>query len=575
MKQIAIITLLTILLTGNSISTNYNDVLVVVNSNSSVSVQVGNYFKAQRSIPSQNICTISCATNEEIDSLTFEQIRTSIQNYMTANGLISTINYIVTTKGIPLKVKRFGSTFSSNSTSSSFEGDLTMIFSNYTSYIGKPSIVVNPYYQSTANFSRAGFQNIYLVTRLDGYNYDNIKGLIDRGQQGYISTGKFVFDQDPSKSSSLNTNMTTANTTVTGRGFSSLLNTTSQFIVNQTDVLGYVSWGTNDSYWSGYTQKAQPHFTWSAKALAETYVSSSGRTFTDSTYIDPAIGTWQSLIADIIHENGITGAKGYVFEPFSSSMAKVNILFDRWTYKDGGGNSKYNLAESYFAASNYIGWMDVVLGDPKSMLYAEGPLPVQLVTFNGSIGTNDIKLSWQTATEINNYGFEIEKYTNSSWTKIGFVPGHGTVNTPQYYMFNDNNIAPKNSYRLKQVDRDGTYEYSHVINVNKGGKIGFTVEQNYPNPFSAGSSGNPTTKLTYSLSTESKIHILIYNVAGQLVQEVTSENPQTQGTYSYAWDGNSSQATPVASGTYFYTITAQNIADNSINSVTKKMTLLR
>ena len=564
MKKITKLTIfLTLLISIRLFAQNHNDVLVIVNDSSTISQQVGDYFKTQRSIPSVNVCHISTTTAEEIDSAKFVQIRSSIESYITSNNLTNTINYIVTTKGCPLKVKRFGSTFTTSTRSASFEGELTMCLSNISSSIANIGAVTNPYYNSATSFSRSNsFSKIFLVTRLDGYTYDDVKGLIDRAKQPYHSTGKFVFDQDPAWSSSLNTNMSTANTTLTGRGHNTLLNTTSQFVVEQQLVLGYVSWGSNDHYWSSYTQRAQPHFTWSAKALAETYVSSSGRTFTDSTYIDPAINSWQSLIADLIHENGVTGAKGYVYEPYSTSMAKVNILFDRWT-------NGYNLAESYYAASNYIGWMDVIVGDPKSKFAAEGHLPVELVSFSGLVKDKHVRLTWKTATETNNFGFDVEKYIGNNWKKIGFVEGNGTVNTPQEYSFTDHFLQPKNMYRLKQIDRDGKIEFSNLITVSTSRPNTFSVEQNFPNPF------NPSTTIGYSISEESKIELSIYSITGQKVSEIKLPQPQEAGSHSLLWDGNSLQGTPVASGTYFYRLTATGISGKSLISEVRKMILLR
>ncbi len=547
----------------------YSDVLVVVNSNSSVSVNVGNYFKTQRSIPSQNICTISCTTAEEIDSLTFESIRTSIQNYMSSNGLVNSTNYIVTTKGIPLKVHRSGSTFSPYATSSSFDGELTMIFSNLSSSIGNSGGVSNPYYNSTNNFSRSNaFSKIYLVTRLDGYTYDDITGLIDRAKMPYHSEGAFIFDQDPSKGgSTLNTNMTTASATLNGRGYNTLLNTTSDFVVEQTNVLGYVSWGTNDAYWSGYTQKAQPHNSWSPKAIAETYVSSSARTFTDSNYVDPDIGNWQSLIADLIHENGVTGAKGYVYEPYSSALCKVNILFDRWGRPTT--MTTYNLAESFYAASQYIGWMDVVIGDPKAKFAIDGHLPVQLVSFGASFKHDKIQLRWKTATEINNYGFEVQKFVAGDWTSIGFVEGHGTVNTPQDYSFTDPSVGALNRYRLKQIDRDGTFEYSTVAEARRDLPQALSMDQNYPNPF------NPSTTITYALGTESSVRVQITDMAGRVVRTFPAERSQTPGVYSLRWEGESDNGTPAASGTYLCSILATSSLDGAVTTQSRKMVLLR
>jgi uncharacterized protein (TIGR03790 family) len=219
--------------------------------------------------------------------------------------------------------------------------------------------------------------------------------LINKATQPYISSGTFVFDRDPSKSLySIDQNIATASATIAAKGYNTLLDSDVTYVCDMTHVLGYVSWGSNDANWANYTQKANPHFNFSAKALAETYVSSSGRSFVDSNFVEPTIG-WQSMIADLIGPNGVTGAKGYVFEPYTLAMANVNVLFDRWT----GGK---NLAESFYSASYCLGWMDVVIGDPKSKFAINGHLPVELTAFKGQFVNRKIKLEWQTATELNN-----------------------------------------------------------------------------------------------------------------------------------------------------------------------------
>jgi len=562
MNRIATLLATLILIIGSAFSqTSYNDVLVIVNDSSSISQQVGTYFKTQRGIPTVNMCHFYMPTTEEIDSSTCAGIYTQIKNYMISNSLVSSINYIVTTQGVPLKVRRSSSVFDYNSNASSFDSDLCLLNSTSESQIGKPSYIANPYHGCNLAFSRStSFGNIVLVTRLAGYTYNDIVGLIDRAVQPYHSNGMFVFDQDPAWSSYFNTRMQIAKDTLSARGYSTLLNTTSSYAVNQVNVLGYVSWGSNDHYWSLYTQKAQPHFTWSAKALAETYVSSSGRTFVDSTFVEPTIG-WQSLVADLIHENGVTGVKGYVFEPYTTALAKVDILFERWS-------RNYNLAESYYAASYCLGWMDVVIGDPKSKLTANGHLPVELVAFGGNLHGASIQLFWKTATETNNFGFEIEKNDGSLWEKIGFIAGGGTTSSPRDYSFSDDSPQAENLYRLKQIDRDGSISYSHVIDIV--GRVGENFEQlqSYPNPFSE------STVIKIQVQEPTDITLDVFNVLGQKITNLAQNVAVNTGIYSIPWSGVVESGNLLQTGTYFC-VASLKTTTSGFRTLVKRLSIQR
>ncbi len=555
LKLVAILTLYYL----QSQAQNYNDVLVVVNRQSIISQKIGEYFKQQRNIPQINICEIDCSVLEEIDSVQFVQIRAQVENYLTLTQLKKSINYIVTTKGVPLKVRRFGRTFSGSTRSSSLDGELSLILSDLASSIENIGAVSNPYFSATDHFTRTGnFKNIFLVTRLDGYTFDDVKGLIERANEPYLVNGKFVFDRDPAWNSSLNDNMSFAKDTLVRRGFNVLLDSSSEFKVNQTNVLGYVSWGSNDHYWRNFTQKAQPHFTWSPKALAETYVSSSGRTFTDSNYIDPDINSWQSLVADLIHENGITGCKSYVYEPYSTSMAKAHILFDRWS-------KNFNLAESFYAASNYLGWMDVIIGDPKCTLSSNNiQTPVELTVFSGKFVSPNIQLEWQTATETNNLGFEVQKFVNETWVKIGFRAGQNTTIISQSYQFIDADVLLINTYRLKQIDYDGRVKYSETISVETTEKTFFRILQNYPNPF------QESTTIYYEVSAPSKISVEVSNALGQIVYR--SEKYETIGTQLLVLQKNKFRSHSASNGILFCKITAENISTHF--SITKIHKLL-
>jgi uncharacterized protein (TIGR03790 family) len=564
MNKFRLSLILFLLSAGSMFAQNYDDVVVIVNSNSSLSVAVGSYFATQRGIQSSHVLSIAMPTTEEIDSLQYVAILAAIKSQLNANGLTTSTNYIVTTQGVPLKVRRSGSIFASTATSSSFDSDLCLLNSSLDKQLGKAGYVTNPYRYSTARFSRSSaFSNIYLVTRLAGYDYNDIVGLIDRAHQPYHSSGCFVLDQDPSKGlgHSLNVAMYYAADTLRARGFNVIDNTTSEFVTGQSNVLGYVSWGSNDSYWSSYSWKAQPRNSWSPKALAETYVSTSGRSFSDSTYVDSFIG-WQSLVADLIHENGVTGVKGYVYEPFTIAMAKVDYLFRRWT-------SGYNLAESYYCASTTLSWMDVVIGDPKSEFAADGHLPVELVNFSGSWLHSSIRLEWKTATEVDNYGFEIERRNGDTWEYAGFVEGHGTVNTPQHYSFTD--LAPLEApeYRLKQLDRDGDYTYSAVLQVRRAEPKQFALSQNYPNPC------NGSTSIPYLLKEACAVTLEIYQPDGRLVATLERGEQRQAGYHVAVWDSRGQDGTDLPSGNYYYRISMQSPGGGTTLAQSRQRTILR
>lgn len=198
---------------------------------------------------------------------------------------------------------------------------------------------------------------------------------------------------------------------------------------------------------------------------------------------------------------------------------------------------------------------------------SDNPLPVELVSFSGRLVGKSIQLNWQTATEIDNNGFEVERKTqNSDWQKTGFIEGHGTSNSPKYYSFTDNSVLSGStySYRLKQIDGDGTFTYSNIIEISASSITDFTLEQNYPNPFSAGSlSGNPETVIRFALPVAGDVRLDIFNSAGERIVTL-AEGPREEGVHSVKFSADG-----LASGIYFYTLEAGG------KKLTGKMMLLR
>jgi uncharacterized protein (TIGR03790 family) len=532
----------------------YKDVAVIIDSSSGISDSIGRYFANIHNIPEKNLIYVIAPMTEEIDSMQFENLRQQIESLLISRNLKDSINYIVTTKGVPLKVKRNG--LNSNS---SVESELSLILGPYASYIGNSGWVNSPYYNQQYDFTRAKF-GIYLVTRLDGYSFSDIKNLIDRSSSisPFIPSGaNFVLDEDPTYqllAPDLNNNMNMAADSLLARGQIVTLDKTTTFLTNQSNVLGYVSWGSNDS---NHTTNAIPHNTYLPGAIGETYVSTSARSFA----YPPVYG--QSLIADLIAE-GITAVKGYTYEPYSNTITDVSILLSM--YVDG-----YTVAESYYAATKFLSWMEVVIGDPKfriisTRLPIDGdPLPVQITSFTVAAKDNNAFLSWSTATETNCYGFEIQRSRKSqttidsnNWTKVAFIAGAGTSNSEHHYSFEDCLGSPgKYSYRIKQIDNDGAITFYgergiEIVNVNKK----LTLNDNYPNPF------NPSTTISFSTVNDGPTSLRIFNILGQAIATLFNRTSLAGETHQVTFDG---AAFP--SGTYFSRLESGN------QSIVKKMIL--
>ena len=180
---------------------------------------------------------------------------------------------------------------------------------------------------------------------------------------------------------------------------------------------------------------------------------------------------------------------------------------------------------------------------------AVGALPVELTTFTATVTIDNIQLNWTTATEVNNYGFEILRQSakgeqNDRWSLLGFVEGHGNSNSPKEYSFVDESVFPGlYQYRLKQIDTDGSFEYSEIIEVQFGVvPTEFVLDQNYPNPF------NPSTVISYSIPTASNVSLRVFDVLGNLITSLVNQN-QDAGNYKIYFN-----AGELSNGVYFYKI---------------------
>ncbi len=199
--------------------------------------------------------------------------------------------------------------------------------------------------------------------------------------------------------------------------------------------------------------------------------------------------------------------------------------------------------------------------------WSQAPLPVELTSFSASAAGNTVELKWNTATEVNNYGFEVQRSAvsvqRSVFEKIGFAAGHGNSNAPNNYSFTDHNVSyGRYAYRLKQIDTDGKYTYSKIVEVQAGQKpTAFALDQNYPNPF------NPTTTITYKIAEHGFVNLKVYNILGQKVLSLVNQQQQP-GVYHVRFNGSK-----LPSGVYIYRLEVQAI--NNSFSALKKFVLLK
>ena len=241
----------------------------------------------------------------------------------------------------------------------------------------------------------------------------------------------------------------------------------------------------------------------------------------------------------------------------------VAFAFQPWNFSFNFTPSPYNTV-----VSAYVGGVNTNITSAPSFINSllNDPMPIELSSFTGNVvNKRDVTLNWNTASETNNKGFEIERKlaSSESWVKAGYIDGKGTTTVPTSYKFEDRKLATgKYSYRLKQIDYNGNYAYYNlngVIEVGVPGK--YDLSQNYPNPF------NPTTKIDYDLPYDSKVTMKLYDMGGREVMTLVS-GQRTAGYYTETMN-----LSHLSSGAYFYRITANGNGQDY--TMTKKLMLVK
>ena len=284
----------------------------------------------------------------------------------------------------------------------------------------------------------------------------------------------------------------------------------------------------------------------------------------DRTTWDLIVPSWGLTNNSIIHNLYILGNYAHV-SYYTSGYVVLDITdptnpqiagqYDTYPQSNGGN---YDGAWGVYP---FLPSGNTIVSDMSTGLYVlhfDGMVPVELTSFTAKADGNSVTLDWSTATETNNQGFEVQRKTGNEFVTIGFVKGSGTTTEPQQYYYTDKNLSNNNyEYRLKQIDFDGSFHYSDIVNVEVYYANSFELKQNYPNPF------NPSTTIRFTVPKNEFVNLSVYNLLGEKVAELVNE-VKTTGEYETSFNSDG-----LTSGIYIAKISAGNF----IQSI--KMSLLK
>ena len=268
--------------------------------------------------------------------------------------------------------------------------------------------------------------------------------------------------------------------------------------------------------------------------------------------------SWSGMnngLSDLYVNDLIFSSDSLLIAATNSGVYRFNRELQNWSKLDTSGLLSKHI-NSLFFHNNVL-----YAASTKGIAYFAGNIPVEFTAFTAEQKGGNIILDWSTASELNNMGFEIERKTDkSNWILIGNKKGFGTTTEMHNYSFTDQYIfniqTNKLYYRIKQIDYNGSYKYSNIVEIDLL-PTSFSLSQNYPNPF------NPTTKIKYSIPGERKVILKVYDVLGRDVATLVNEVKQP-GNYEVEFNGSE-----YSSGIYFYKLEAGSFIQ------VKKMILLK
>jgi hypothetical protein len=274
------------------------------------------------------------------------------------------------------------------------------------------------------------------------------------------------------------------------------------------------------------------------------------------------IGGWARIvpISNSTHKYVDFQVSRSIFESVLQIVGSVSLKFYAGTSTGAGNINNINtdwMTSSTNGVPTAADFSALGYGTIEGISNGVSPLPVELTSFNAYLKSTTVSLSWNTATELNNFGFEIERRSgNGDWTTVGFVAGHGTSSSPKSYSFSDDvsSLHGAISYRLKQIDRDGTTDYSATVMVGMNAASSVDVMSAYPNPF------NPTTTVNFTLAAGSSVKLGLHDITGREVKSILDGVALGEGTHSQTVNADG-----LPSGRYFLVL--QTAAGRSIHAV--------
>lgn len=272
-----------------------------------------------------------------------------------------------------------------------------------------------------------------------------------------------------------------------------------------------------------------------------------------------------SIISPYVNNDGKNLMPGYDLEDTYRNIIKIKfIILDNSKKVNISIKSETNQIGLFVNMGNNpntFEMIDTKLSSP--ILLNDIPLPIRLAEFKGNVSGRDVNLIWKTSFEENNHGFEIErKSSDGEFSKIGFIEGN---NKSSSYSFIDRKLNNgKFTYRLKQIDNNGNYEYFNLDNdIVVGLPHKYNLSQNYPNPF------NPSSKIDFELPKDCRVNILIYDMLGREVNALVNNESMQAGYHTVEIN-----ASKFASGTYFYKMHTSEVTGNQ-QDIVKKMTVVK
>ncbi|MCP5115186.1 MAG: TIGR03790 family protein [bacterium] len=347
---------------GSASGAGPQNVLLVENDSSETSITISSYYAERRSIPSGNVCRLHAPDRETVSRWVYEkQVEQPITSCLRQNRLLEQVLYIVTTKGVPLRIE---GTTGSKGRAASVDSELTLLYGKLKRRrypIEGP--VPNPLFgKRDSPFRHPGFP-IYLVTRLTAYDVEAVKAMIDRSLVAK-NRGRVALDLSSGNDGDGNNWLRRAALLMPPDRV--ILEETEQVLAARKDVIAYASWGSNDKN----RKRRRLGFGWLPGAIATEFVSTNGRTMKRPPD-DWTFGTWkdksswfggspQGLAGDLIAE-GVTGVSAHVYEPYLHTTPRPDHLLPAYL-------SGRNLAESFYIAMPVLSWMNIVIGDPLCRL---------------------------------------------------------------------------------------------------------------------------------------------------------------------------------------------------------------